>query len=90
MPRTVENAVIQNPQYVGVENAWKTLGVAVVSQAVWDWRYYRMKLTKPSKMSREYMKEFRSCEKFLSSPYPEWYANVDGPTILKKLKEGRM
>ena len=76
--------------YVGPEYSWKLLGAAIVKQAVIDWKEATMLLSKPDTMSAEQLKRLRSAENFLRSPQVEFYSQCDGPTLLRKLKDGEI
>ena len=74
--------------YVGPVNAWKSLGIGIVKQAIIDWHVSKLKIARPETATKEYNEMFRSAEKFLRSTWVEFYSGLDGPTILRKLKEG--
>lgn len=76
--------------YVGPEYSWKLLGAAIVKQAVIDWKESKMLLSKPDTMTAERLKLFRESERFLRSPQVEFYSQCDGPTLLRKLKDGEI
>jgi len=75
------------PEYVGPEERWRLLGVAIVQQAVADWRDATRNLNNPKKSSMEMNKTRNSVEHFLRSPLVELYSDLDGRTILRMLKE---
>ena len=74
--------------YVGPVNNWKSLGIAIVRQAVLDWHESSAALRKPATASHEMLELKRDAEHFLNSPWCEFYSGLDGKTILRKLKEG--
>ena len=74
--------------YVGPKNSWKSLGVEIVKQAIIDWHVSKIKLARPETASKEYSELFRSAESFLRSSWVEFYSGLDGPTILRKLRDG--
>lgn len=74
--------------YAGPETRWKMLGVAIVKQAVMDWKESTMKLAKPETASHEMLKLKRESEKWLESPWVEFYSDLDGRTLVRKLKAG--
>jgi len=75
-------------EFLGPEDRWKALGVAVVKQAILDWREATMKLAKPDTATKEMNEQKNSAEHFLRSPLVEFYSGLDGKTLLRKLKEG--
>ena len=76
--------------YLGPEDRWKALGIAIVKQAVIDWREATLKLAKPDTASREMKEQQNSASHFLSSQLVELYSGLDGKTLLRKLKAGEM
>lgn len=76
---------IQDPTFLGPEERWKALGVAVVRQAIWDWKEAVTKLSKKENAEMDGQK--RSAEHFLSSGLCEFYSGLDGKTLLRKMKE---
>ena len=67
-------------------SAWTGLGVAIVEQAIIDWRTSYIACTH-SAMAQHKDKEMLSdCESFFRGPYPEIYTGVQGKHIIKKLK----
>ena len=73
--------------FLGPEERWRVLGVAIVKQAVMDWREASLRLAKPETATKN-MKELKdSAEHFLSSNNCELYSGLDGKTLLRKLKE---
>lgn len=76
--------------YLGPEERWKLLGVAIVKQAVVDWKEAHMKLSKIETASKQMLDQKRSAEKFLLSPMCEFYSDCDGRTLIRKMKEGRI
>lgn len=81
---------IQDPMYLGPEDRWKALGVAIVRQAVWDWKEAVVRLNKPNitpRTTREMDEQKRSAEHFISSPICEFYSGLNGKTLLRKMKE---
>ena len=77
--------------FVGPENCWKALGIGIVRQAILDWQEatVRLSMSLNSANAQNMMKQKRSAERFLMSTLPDFYAGVDGPTLLRKMKEGR-
>lgn len=75
--------------YLGPEERWRVLGVAIVKQAVFDWKEAIDKLSKPitEKKEKEMSKQKRSAERFISSNMCEFYSGLNGKTLLRKLKE---
>ena len=76
--------------YLGPEDRWKALGIAVVKQAVVDWHEARTSLSKPATTTKDMAEQKRSAEHFLSSSVCELYSGCDGKTILRKLKDGSL
>ena len=76
--------------YLGPESRWKMLGVAIVKQAVFDWKNASMKLARPDTASQEMLKLKRESEKWLMSPWCEFYSDLDGKTLVRKLKAGEL
>ncbi len=68
------------------DRCYAELGTAVVKQAILDWRISYLKLAK----RRHYktLENFKDANDFLMGPLPEFYAGVDGPTLIRKMKEG--
>lgn len=81
---------IQDPMFLGPEERWRALGVAVVRQAVWDWKEAVVKLNNPKtipRVTREMDEQKRSAEHFISSPLCEFYSGLNGKMLLRKIKE---
>ena len=76
--------------YLGPESRWKMLGVAIVKQAVLDWKDATMKLANPETASHEMLELKRESEKWLASPWVEYYSDLDGKTLVRKLKAGEI
>ena len=76
--------------YVGPVNSWKALGVAIVRQAMLDFSKYSLECAHPETASSDALKLKRSAEAFLKSPKCEFYSGLDGPTLLRKMKEGKL
>lgn len=76
--------------YVGPVNSWKSLGIAIVKQAILDWSKCNLECAHPETISRKSLNCKNSAETFLKSPKCEFYSGLDGPTILRKLKEGTL
>lgn len=72
--------------YVSPEEAWRSLGVAIVRQAVVDWQETRLALSRPATMTHNVLDLHREAERFLLSPECEFYSNLDGKTLLRKMK----
>lgn len=73
---------------IGPDTGWKLLGIAVVAQAVQDWRLVNDTIKKNGDTSAQKIKLKREAEKFLRSPLCDFYSNLDGKTILRKLQCG--
>ena len=86
----MSNRSIDPIDYLGPEDRWKALGIAIVKQAVIDWREATLKLAKPDTASREMKEQQNSASHFLCSPLVELYSGLDGKTLLRKLKAGEM
>ena len=78
---------IQDPMFLGPEERWKALGVAIVKQAVWDWKEAVARLNNPDTATREMKEQKNSAEHFLSSSMFEFYSNLDGKALLKSMKK---
>lgn len=76
--------------YVGPEERWKLLGIAIVKQAVMDWREATLKLAKPETASLEMKTQKNSAEHFLCSNLVEFYSGLDGKTLIRKMKAGEI
>lgn len=74
--------------FLGPEDRWKALGIAIVRQAVVDWREATLKLAKPETADRKMNEQKNSVERFLRSQHVEFYSGLDGKTLLRKLREG--
>ena len=74
--------------YLGPEDRWKALGLAIVKQAVVDWREAEMKLSSPETATFEINNQKNSAEHFLRSNLVELYSGLDGKTLLRKMKAG--
>lgn len=68
-------------------NGWQALGMAIVKQAVDDWRTAHRNLRRTYCDSRAESEMIRECERYLCSPYPEFFADVNGKYIMRKLRE---
>ena len=82
------NKVMDFCYYLGPETRWKMLAVAIVKQAVFDWKDATMKLAKPETATKEELKKKREAEQRLLSPWCEYYSALDGRTLVRKLKAG--
>lgn len=76
--------------YVGPVNSWKALGIAIVRQAIIDYSKYNLACAHPDTATSDALKHKRSAEAFLKSPKCEFYSGLDGPTLLRKMKEGKL
>ena len=78
--------------YVGPVNCWKALGIGIVRQAIIDWRECKLRLSSPISANDTQIMRARmaSAEHFLHSHWPEFYSGLDGPTLLRKMKEGKL
>ena len=74
-----------NTTNVYSENGWQALGMAIIKQCVDDWRMAQHRAKRPHGDTYENGVMIRECEKFLRSPYPEFYSDVNGGYILRKL-----
>lgn len=74
--------------YLGPEERWRMLGVAIVKQAVLDWKESSIRLAHPETATKEMSEQKRSAEHFLSSDDCELYSGLDGRTMLRKMKAG--
>ena len=75
---------------VGTDTRWKMLGMAIVKQAILDWKESVLALSRPETASPEWLALKRDAEEFLNSSWCEFYSNLDGKTLLRKMKEGRI
>jgi len=64
---------------------WFQLGCAIVKQAVDDWQYATMRMRNGT-ATREHGSMKRECESFFRSPLPEYYCDIEGTVILRRLK----
>lgn len=76
--------------YVGPVNSWKSLGMAIVRQAMIDYTKYSLDCAHPETATSDALKNKRSAEAFLKSSRCEFYSGLDGPTLLRKMKEGKL
>lgn len=74
--------------YLGPVNSWKALGVAVVRQAIIDWQQTALKLTHIETATKKSKELHDETVAFLRSSLVEFYSGLDGPTVLRKLKDG--
>ena len=86
MKKLVKNQV--PIEYLGPDDRWKCLGIAIVKQAIIDWQEATLRLARPETASHEMLMQKRSAEAFLRSQTCEFYSGCDGLTLLRKMKEG--
>ena len=87
MDRTVRSK-LPDAAYLGPVNSWKALGIAIVRQAALDYYETRLKLTNPITATQKTKELHDEAVGFLRSTEVEFYSGLDGPTLLRKLKEG--
>lgn len=68
-----------------VSDPFYHLGCAVVKQAVDDW-HMATKRIRNGTAKKEHATLKREVERWLRSPWPEFYCDIDGKIILKRLK----
>lgn len=88
MRKHIKQPILLN--YLGPEDRWRALGVAIVKQAVVDWQESKLLLANPVTSSKAASDQKRSAEHFLSSSLCEFYSGLDGKTIMRKLKEKKL
>lgn len=82
-----KSTLLREGEFVGPDEAWKTLGAAIVFQAASDFEAIMLKLRHPDKVTKDDLTELHSTERWLRSGYPLFYADVDGRMILDRLKK---
>ena len=73
--------------YLGPEERWKLLGVAIVRQAISDWKETIEIIQKQGDAPRDKLEQKNSAERFFLSNTCEFYCDIEGKTILHRLKE---
>ena len=81
-------AVAIPEEYYGPEDRWKVLAIAVVKQAVSDWKEMDKRIKSAKTDTADACRIKRSAEKFLLSDDCELFCGCDGRTILRKMKQG--
>lgn len=74
--------------YLDQEERWRVLGLAIVKQAVADWREASRRLSMVD--THDMNEQKNSSERFLQSRLCELYSGLDGPSLLRKLKAGEI
>ena len=84
------NKTNENVGYVGPQDCWKILGVAIVKQAVSDWKEATRLQRNQSTDNIKAKELLKSAESFLRSEDVEFYSGCSGRTLLRKLRAGEI
>lgn len=77
-------------KWLDPEERWMALGVAIVKQAVVDWKEADRIKKKTGDIPRDVLREKNSAQRFLASNTCEFYCGVEGSAILRMLKGGAL
>ena len=81
---------IDGDGYLNPVERWRVLALNIVRQAVVDWREATLNLANPATASHEMLTQQREAETFFRSPWFEVISDMDGRTMLRKMKEGML
>lgn len=76
--------------YVGPQDCWRILAIAIVKQAVSDWKEATKRQKNQSTDNYEARELLKSAESFLRSEDVEFYTGCNGRTLLRKLRAGEI